>query len=71
MFDTAGQLLILDVENGRETHRTKCSILGLSFPERVNRLVELDVDVLLCGAISRPLAGIVFEADTEEVWAGI
>ena len=59
VFDTAGQLLILDIENGREIHRTECSISGLSFPERVNRLVELDVDVLLCGAISRPLAATV------------
>ena len=58
VFDSAGQLLILDVENGREVYRTEQSILGLSLQERVNRLVELDIDVLLCGAISRPLAGM-------------
>ena len=59
VFDTAGQLLILDVENGREVYRTERSILELSLQERVNRLVELDIDVLLCGAISRTLANTV------------
>ena len=59
VFDTAGRLLIVDVENGRETYRAERSIAGLSSPERVNRLVELDVDVLLCGAVSRPLASMV------------
>ena len=59
VFDTAGQLLIMDVENGRESNRTEQSILGLSIQKRVDRLVELDVDVLLCGAISRQLAGMV------------
>ena len=55
VFDTAGRLLILDVENGREACRKELSTLGLSIQERVNRLVELDVDVLICGAISRQL----------------
>lgn len=59
MFDTSGHLLILDVENGCEAHRTELSILSLSLQERVNRLVELDVDVLICGAISRPLESMV------------
>jgi predicted Fe-Mo cluster-binding NifX family protein len=59
VFDTAGQLLILDVENGRESNRTEQSIHGLSIQKRVDRLVELDVDVLLCGAISRQLADMV------------
>jgi len=58
VFDTAGHLLIVDVEDGREVHRAEASILGLSLPNRVNRLVEFDVDVLLCGAISRQLAGM-------------
>jgi len=59
VFDTARRLLIVDVENGREVHREEAPILGLSLADRVNRLVEFDVDVLLCGAISRPLAGMI------------
>jgi len=59
VFDTAGQLLVLDIDDGRESDRTSQSIAGLSLQRRVDRLVELDVDVLLCGAISRPLAGMV------------
>lgn len=59
VFDTSGHLLILDVENGREVYRKELSTLWLSLQERVNRLVELDVDVLICGAISRPLESMV------------
>lgn len=50
---------MVDVENGGEFQRTECSILGLSIQKRVDRLAELDVDVLICGAISRPLADMV------------
>ena len=59
VFDAAEHLLILDVENGREVNRIEKSILGLSTQKRVDRLVELDVDMLLCGAISRQLADMV------------
>ena len=59
VFDTAGQLLVLDIENGGESHRAEHGIMGLSMQKRVDRLVELDIDVLLCGAISRQLADMV------------
>jgi predicted Fe-Mo cluster-binding NifX family protein len=59
VFDTTGNLLLLDVNNGREVYRTEHSLHGLSIQKRVDKLVELDVDVLICGAISRPLADMV------------
>jgi predicted Fe-Mo cluster-binding NifX family protein len=59
VFDTAGRILVLDIENGRDLGRAQHSVLGLSMQKRVDRLVELDVDVLLCGAISRQLADMV------------
>jgi predicted Fe-Mo cluster-binding NifX family protein len=59
VFDTARQLLMLDIENGCESQRTEQSIFGPSMQKRVDQLVELDVDVLLCGAISRQLADMV------------
>ena len=59
VFDSAGRLLIFDIKNGHETSRAHRPINGLSLQGRVKRLVELDVDVLLCGAISRPLADMI------------
>lgn len=59
VFDSAGRLLIFDIKNGHETSRVRRPINGLSLQGRVKRLVELDVDVLLCGAISRPLADMI------------
>lgn len=59
VFDTAGRLLIFDLENGHKVSRTEQPIAGLSMRGRVNRLAELNVDELLCGAISRPLAGMI------------
>ena len=59
VFDTAGKVLVLDIGNGRELHRVEQSIHGLSMQKRVDRLVELDVDVLVCGAISRQLADML------------
>jgi predicted Fe-Mo cluster-binding NifX family protein len=59
VFDTAGKVLVLDIGNGRELHRVEQSLNGLSMQKRVDRLVELDVDVLVCGAISRQLADMV------------
>jgi len=59
VFDSAGRLLICDIKDGHEISRTRRSINGLSLQGRVKRLVALDVDVLLCGAVSRPLAGMI------------
>ena len=49
VFDNSSRLLLIDLENGREIGRTM-------IPDRAVRLKELGINVLLCGAISRPLA---------------
>ena len=59
VFDAAEELLVSDFENGRELSRTRCSMSGLSAEQRADQLAELDVDVLLCGAISRSLENLV------------
>jgi len=59
VFDAAEELLISDFENGRELSSTKRSMSGLSPEQRAAQLAKLDVDVLLCGAISRSLEDLV------------
>lgn len=59
VFDTARQLLVTEIEEGREPSRTQ-EELAEGFPlSRARRLAELGVSVLICGAISRPLATLL------------
>ena len=55
LFDVAGQLWVMEVENGKE--KSRCQVaLEKEWPlRRVSRLVELAVTVLICGGISRSL----------------
>jgi predicted Fe-Mo cluster-binding NifX family protein len=55
LFDVAGQLWVVEVENGKE--KSRCQVaLEKKWPlRRVSRLVELAVTVLICGGISRSL----------------
>ena len=56
VFDTAGHALLVDVEDGAEVGRSETPIGAVMPPRRILRLTELGVNVLICGAISRPLA---------------
>ncbi len=55
VFDFSHSLLLVDIQNGRETNRSEISLAAESVPQRASRLKSLGVDVLICGAISRPL----------------
>jgi len=61
VFDTSSRLVIIDVEQGAEHgHRIIFELGADSSPtQRARRLTELEVNVLICGAISRPLAELV------------
>lgn len=56
LFDVARQLLIVDVEEGREMSRLEISLEEGWPPNRVSQLAESAVEVLICGGISRSLA---------------
>lgn len=59
VFDAAGRLLLVDIEDGAERIRHE-EVLHESFlGQRARRLRELGVNVLICGAISRPLAALL------------
>lgn len=59
VFDFAGKLLLVEIENGRQVGKSEVELRFQSLPERASELKQLDVDILLCGAISRVLAGMV------------
>ena len=65
VFDFADVLLLVDMENGIEKSRNEVPLTERSGPERVGKLRQLDVQVLICGAISKPLAEMVHGAGIE------
>lgn len=67
VFDTAERLLLVDVEDGAEISRMEYPLAGLAPSQRAKRLAELNVNVLLCGAISRPLASMLGKSGVQIV----
>jgi len=67
VFDVARRLLVLDVDNGREISRSECFMDNLSSDSHARVLIELNIDVLLCGAISRHLANEIMASGIEIV----
>jgi predicted Fe-Mo cluster-binding NifX family protein len=55
VFDFAHGLLLVDIENGRELNRSEVPLTPESAAQRGGRLERLGANVLICGAISRPL----------------
>jgi predicted Fe-Mo cluster-binding NifX family protein len=55
VFDFAHKLLLVDIDNGNEINRSEVTLIPESIPKKAGRLKSLGVDVLICGAISRPL----------------
>ena len=59
VFDFAHRLLLVDIENGKEANRSEVALKKQSLSQRVGQLKSLEVDVLVCGAISQVLANMV------------
>jgi predicted Fe-Mo cluster-binding NifX family protein len=56
VFDAARRLLIVPIENGEEQpERNECILNESDFFNRVKQLQLLEIDLLICGAISKPL----------------
>ena len=67
VFDFAHQLLVVDVEGRTERSRSEISLGQESMPQRIAKLVDSSVDVLICGAISRPLASMLMASNIEVI----
>ena len=59
VFDAARRLVLVDVEGGCEQARREEIIEESFVAQRARRLVEFGVNVLICGAISRPLSALL------------
>jgi len=59
VFDFSDRLLIVDVDSGRIKDRSTVHFVENTIVGKAARLRELGVQVLLCGAISRPLERMI------------
>jgi predicted Fe-Mo cluster-binding NifX family protein len=55
VFDTAGSVLLFDIENGRERQQEEQELTRTGLLARAGEFLKLGADVLICGAISAPL----------------
>lgn len=62
VLDTAGTLLVVDVEKGREVDRAVKPLRETTMVLRCARIRRLNIHTLLCGAVSRPLAEMLAAA---------
>lgn len=67
VFDAARRLVLVDVENGREVQRIEQVVDEPELSHRARRVVELGADVLICGAISRPLEALLSSAGVKVI----
>ncbi len=56
VFDSAGELLLLDIQQGQVTARDHVAVDGAEPLQRVSMLADKGVTTLICGAVSRLLA---------------
>jgi predicted Fe-Mo cluster-binding NifX family protein len=67
VFDAAGQVLLVDFEEEKESSRCVAPLPADPLTGRVTRLRELGVTALICGGISRTLRQMI-EADGIHVY---
>ena len=54
VFDTASRLLIVEVEDQKEASRFETALDDQELSRRCLRIQGMEIDMLICGAISRP-----------------
>ena len=55
VFDVAGRLLVLDIQDGRELGRSEVSLDHAELSQRADQLATCGVEVLICGGVSQML----------------
>jgi len=70
LFDTCSRLLIVVARGGHELSRHETYLDEVDISRRCQRIQRLKIDVLICGAISRPFS-MMLEAAGIKVISGI
>ncbi len=67
VFDTARTLLVIEYQDNREVERIIRELPEKSLTERVRLLADLEVNRLICGAISNQLANLVLASGIQVI----
>ena len=67
VFDVAQRLLLVDIEDGCEVGRTEETLENSQLELRASQVAGLHPDVLVCGAISRPLETMLQSAGVQVI----
>ena len=59
VLDTASRLLVVEVEDRNEASRFEIFLEEQDLPRRCVRIRDMDVDILICGAVSRPFSNML------------
>jgi predicted Fe-Mo cluster-binding NifX family protein len=65
VFDAADQLLIFEPDGTNGYKRTTFKLISTDVAGRANEMKEQQIDVLICGAISRPLENVLIALGVE------
>ena len=65
VFDFASKLLLVQIENNQEISRSQIPLEGRSLSRLVGQLKSLEIDVIICGAISRAHSEMVTASGIE------
>lgn len=63
VFDASNRLLLVDIENNQEISRVEVKMIHDDPLGRAKHLAFLDVDTLICGAISSALAAAIVSSN--------
>ncbi|MGV7235810.1 MAG: NifB/NifX family molybdenum-iron cluster-binding protein [Nitrosomonadaceae bacterium] len=66
-FDFSNRILLVETDGDKELSRSQIYLESRSSSQRVNQLKNLEVDVLICGAISRALAEMIMSSGIEVI----
>jgi predicted Fe-Mo cluster-binding NifX family protein len=62
VLDVARQLLVLEVQGGRESRRWEVPLEGTDLVARARQIGEIGAEVLVCGGVSRSLEAMLLAA---------
>ena len=59
VLDTASRLLVVEVEDRNEASRFEIFLEGQHLSRKCGLIRNMDVDILICGAVSRPFSNML------------
>jgi predicted Fe-Mo cluster-binding NifX family protein len=67
VFDTALKLLVVNIDNGREESRFFYPIDETDITQKCQRIKKLELDTLICGAVSQTFLQILLSSGLEVI----